>query len=61
MSDDILRCFRCRKPLDGRGGVATVELNPMGNGSEGFHAGKLCSDCESDVAEKMKKTTGGNA
>jgi len=60
MSDRILRCFLCRDALDPRADTAGVELNPQGGGREGYHHGKVCSDCERDLAEKMKKTTGGN-
>jgi hypothetical protein len=60
MVDKAPRCFLCRDPLNPRGDQGSVELNPRGGGHEGFHMGKVCSDCESDLAEKMKKTTGGN-
>ena len=60
MADETLRCFRCFEPLDPRDDLATVELNPMGNGEAGFHTAKVCTDCEAEVAEKMKYPTGGN-
>jgi hypothetical protein len=60
MSDTTARCVECREPVDPRADTATVELNPNGSGAAGFHVGVLCVDCEEDLAEKMKRTTGGN-
>jgi hypothetical protein len=61
MPDTIARCFECRDPVDPHGKEAVVELNPNGTGDAGYYRGHLCSDCESDLVEKMKPTTGGNA
>lgn len=58
--DTISRCFRCREPLDPRADHATIELNPNGGGEMGFHHAKVCEECETELAEQMRQTTGGN-
>lgn len=54
MSDDTLRRFCCQDGLNSRTNLATVPLNPMGGGTEGFHTGTVCTDCEREIVEDMK-------
>lgn len=60
MADHTIRCYECRAPLDPRGDNPTVELNPDGGDSIGYHRSNLCDECAEVLAEKMEPTTGGN-
>jgi hypothetical protein len=60
MGTPPLRCYECRSPLDARASPAAVELNPSGEGTDGFHRGHLCTDCEAVLSDKLEQTSGGN-